>query len=396
MRTADGTYRGNLVLAEPVVDEAGELTSWVGTSTDIHEQKVAEQRLRETVARLDALQETAPAGIAFVDTNGVVMRANAALARLTGSPASTLIGRPLADTLPHPPEAAAGALRDVLADGPPVVDMPVAAGALYLLESFFPVRVEGALAGVGVVVHDATEQMRMQRELLAVEKMAVACQMAGGIAHDFSNLLAAVTMTAETALGRELSATERDDFNRILDASRVAVRLTQQLDVLSRQQAVEPTLVDVGRALDEMEDLLRRTAGPDRELDVIRDTDLPPVLIDRAQLEQVVMNLVVNGRDATDDGGRIVVRLHRVADENPPAVELAVADDGSGMAPVVAARAREPFFTTKGNRGTGLGLAIVEAIAAQTRGQVTIDTAPGAGTTVRVSLPAVVHGDNDR
>ena len=242
------------------------------------------------------------------------------------------------------------------------------------------------------------ERRHLESQLRQSQRMEAVGQLAGGVAHDFNNLLA-IIISFSGFLRDDLADTPHaDDVDQVLKAARRASELTRQLLVFSRRDDVEPELIDPGALLSDLQVILERTLGETIHLGVAT-ANVAPVLCDAGEFEQVIMNLAVNARDAMPDGGRLGVRVYEVVDgQRTPAsiaetadawVVLEVADNGCGMPPEVAARACEPFFTTKEvGKGTGLGLSTVYGIAHRWGGEVVISTAPGTGTTVSVWLPA--------
>jgi two-component system, cell cycle sensor histidine kinase and response regulator CckA len=266
--------------------------------------------------------------------------------------------------------------------------------------SWRPLLREGRVAGAEGIARDLTERRRLETELQHAQRMQAVGRLAGGIAHDFNNLLTAVTGYSELLLER-LAADDplRQTADEIRSAAERAAGLTRQLLAFSRVQHPAPSVVDLNDVVADVQRLLERLIGADVEFSCAL-TDQPlPVQGDRGQLEQVLMNLVVNARDAMPEGGRleIVTARERVAayEEGPhPGVAsgewalLEVRDTGCGMPPEVMARLFEPFFTTKDpSRGTGLGLSTVYGIVTRGKGHVFVDSTPGQGTRFRVLLP---------
>jgi PAS domain S-box-containing protein len=227
-------------------------------------------------------------------------------------------------------------------------------------------------------------------------------QLAGGVAHDFNNLLGVILNYAEFVADElEEGTTAHTDVVEIRKAAERATELTRQLLIFSRREVVKPTPVDLNEVVRDVERLLRRTLGEHVELVVNPGQGVPAVLADPGQIEQVLVNLAVNARDAMPDGGRLRIDTREVEldgdflQEHPELspgryVRLTVADDGVGMEPEIAARAFEPFFSTKRKgEGTGLGLATVYGIVTGAGGQISLYTEPGEGTVFRVHLPAV-------
>jgi len=218
---------------------------------------------------------------------------------------------------------------------------------------------------------------------------------ASRIAHDFNNVLAVVdgyaAMIARDASGREPVAGYAD---AIVHASASAATLTRQLLDFGRRNAVQPRLVELGPALAEVRNLLVPSLGERVELTVRCVPDLWPVMLEDGQLEQILVNLAVNARDAMPDGGRLSIDAGNLIGARERRVRLSVADTGCGMDPDVAARAFDPFFSTKPHgHGTGLGLATVYAIVTRAGGQARVLTSPGNGTTIEIHLPAVLVTD---
>jgi CheY-like chemotaxis protein len=232
--------------------------------------------------------------------------------------------------------------------------------------------------------------------------------LAGGIAHDFNNLLSVIVGYA--ALDLELLEPEsplRGDLSEVLKAADRASELTRQLLAFSRQQVLLPRVLDVNQVVAELERMLRRTLGDDVQLTLQQAPELGAVRADRGQLEQVIVNLAVNARDAMPTGGTLTIETANVelgpgndgahADAAPGAYTLiAVSDSGHGMDEATRARVFDPFFTTKDlGKGTGLGLSTVWGIVTQSGGHVAVQSAPGAGTTFRVYLPRVDGATTD-
>jgi two-component system cell cycle sensor histidine kinase/response regulator CckA len=257
----------------------------------------------------------------------------------------------------------------------------------------------GRLANL-VLARDITEQRRLEAQLRQAQKMEAVGRLAGGIAHDFNNLLTAILGSAQLAL-REVDRTHpvREDLEEIRRAGLRAADLTRQLLAYSRRQVVAPRVIDVNEAVRALDTMLRRLIREDIALVFELAPEPLAVRSDPGQLEQVVMNLVVNARDALPEGGRITVRTAAVTlgEHQPgndpaappgPYVHLAVVDNGEGLSAEARTHLFEPFFTTKElGKGTGLGLATVYGIVKQNNGFIYVDSESGAGTTVRVYLP---------
>jgi PAS domain S-box-containing protein len=250
------------------------------------------------------------------------------------------------------------------------------------------------------VVEDVTEQRRLEEQLRQAQKMEAVGQLAGGIAHDFNNLLTAIVGYA-TLLDRSLApnSPDREDVQEIIGAARRAANLTQQLLAFSRKQVLRPKVLDVNAVVRDLERILQRVIGEHITLRTSLDPGLAAIRADASQLDQVIMNLAVNARDAMPTGGRLTIetanapldpelaRVHQEAPAGDYAV-LTVADTGSGMSAEVKAHLFEPFFTTKEvGKGTGLGLATVYGIVLQSGGFITVDSEPGHGARFHLYFP---------
>jgi PAS domain S-box-containing protein len=251
------------------------------------------------------------------------------------------------------------------------------------------------------ITRDVTEEKRLADMFHHAQKMEAVGQLASGVAHDFNNLLTVINGYTQLLL-TELSADDsrRDPLTQVLDAGRRATELTSQLLAFSRKAIIEPKILDINHVIESSARMLRRLVGEDVRLETSLAA-VPLVRVDPGQLEQVLMNLAVNGRDAMPAGGRVSIATttlalpHGVPTDSGeviggPCVLLSVTDTGIGMPPEVRSRIFEPFFTTKGpGKGTGLGLATVYGIVRQAGGTISVESEPGHGTTFRVVLPAV-------
>src|SRR3954454_19660021 len=235
------------------------------------------------------------------------------------------------------------------------------------------------------VLRDVTEQRLLEEQLRQSQKMEAVGQLAGGIAHDFNNLLTVIAGYGEIARHRIGAGPGAGELREIQRAAERAADLTRQLLAFARRQVLEPVLLDVNEVTGGLVPMLGRLIGEDIEIAMLAADDLPPVLADRAQLEQVVINLAINARDAMPDGGTLAIETS-AGDGH---VRLAVSDTGTGIDPALRERIFEPFFTTKElGFGTGLGLATVHGIVTQSGGRVEVSSQPGLGSPFTVHLPA--------
>lgn len=345
-------------------------------------------------------------GLAVLDTDGRIRFANAALARLCGAGPGPDPARPAPDLFAGESAAAvAGVVRAALAGppAPPAVLARLADAALpadaQVEVACRPLRGE---AGALLRVTDVTARLRMQAQMEEGTRLQSVGRLAGGVAHDFNNLLAAIAGAAEAALARDPDAATAEDLRQIVDSAARGARLVKQLLAFASRQALAPRVMPLAGAVEAMAPLLRRLLGGRHLLEF----DLPPapgplVRVDGSQLDQVLLNLAVNARDAMPAGGCIRVCIEALtlpAERVEPGgvvpagewVMLSVEDGGRGIAPADLPRIFEPFFTTRRTEGgTGLGLSTVIGILRQSGGQVTVESRLGEGTTFRLWFPAV-------
>jgi PAS domain S-box-containing protein len=375
--------------------------------------QAANEELRESERRYRQLVEILPDAI-LVHRDGTVRFANPAAATLFGaSDPESLIGRAVADLVAD--EERADVARRIIRAQEEGQPSPVAERHLRRLDGT-TCTVEGASTPLLVedgpavlsILRDVSERKRLENRIRQAQKMEAVGQLAGGVAHDFNNLLTVITSYSGMLL-TELPAGDptREDIAEIAGAAERAAALTRQLLAFSRQQMLQPQVIDPNQAVADMERMLRRVLPADIRLETRLDRSAGHVCADPGQLEQVVMNLSLNARDAMPDGGTIVIEtagvvlgeddavLHAGAAVGPY-VTITVTDDGRGMTEDVRARIYEPFFTTKeAGRGTGLGLATVYGIVQQSGGHIWCYSEPGRGTVFKVYLPRVDDMAND-
>ena len=393
---SDWVNKGQLKRLLPAVDR--ELREAKGRAT-----------LRATEASYGTLVEHAPVGIYRSTPDGKFLAVNSALVRLLGYGSADEVlqlnmGR---DVYADPAERQRLLDRDTYTDRE--YDEVEATwkrkdGRLLTVQ----LSVRAVRGGSGQVeyyetfVRDVTEQRRLQTQLVQSQKMEAVGRLAGGIAHDFNNLLTVITTSCDLLL-EDLAASDpkREDVDQVRKAADGAAALTRQLLAFSRQQVLAPQIVNLGDVVYGVEKMLRRVIGEDVDLVTVLGPDVGAVKADVGQLEQVLMNLAVNARDAMPTGGKLTIETANVEHDPDYAREqeaapvsrfvmLAVSDTGTGMDEATKARIFEPFFTTKElGKGTGLGLATVYGIVRQSGGFIWVYSEPGLGTIFKIYLPQV-------
>jgi PAS domain S-box-containing protein len=417
-RRHDGVFRWFMDRSAPIFRDNGSLIGWIGTATDIDERKQAEAamadanaQLEETVAErsraLDRMFNLSTDILTICDFEGKFLRVSPAWERISGWPIDAAVTRPFAELL-HPDDVPATLAKfEELKQGFPVVEFEnrhLRADGSYCWLSWraVPVVEEGRVYSVA---RDVTQERAREEQLRQSQKMEVVGQLTGGIAHDFNNLLTIIMGSLEL-LQRGMASAEPKVTRRLdaaMDGAKRAAALTHRLLAFARRQALEPTVMEPNRLLAGMADMLSRVLGENIALEFVHGAGLWRVQADVNQLENSILNLAVNARDAMPAGGHLTIETQNVyldADYTAarPDVEpgqyvmIAVTDTGSGMTPDVVSKVFEPFFTTKPQgQGTGLGLAQVYGFIRQSQGHVTIYSEPGQGTSVKLYLPRVMQ-----
>ncbi len=399
------------------------------TVLDVTAAKRAEAERQKAQAQLEAAIAQSPSGVLIADAPDVTIRlANPAALGIRGGEAGSLTGIEVRehaekwqtfrlDGSPYPPEdlpLSRAVLRGEVTLGEEVIIRDADGEDHWVSVNAAPIRDAAGEVTAGIVIfHDVTDRKRaederehLEAQLRQAQKMEAIGRLAGGVAHDFNNMLSVILGNAELALeDGDLAGELRESLEEIRAAGKRSANLTRQLLAFARRQTVAPRVLDLNETVAGMLTMLRRLMGEDIDLSWAPAEDLPPVRMDPSQLDQLLANLCVNARDAIDGVGQVTIETAPArfdeaycADhaEFEPGnyVMLAVSDSGCGMDDETLANIFEPFFTTKPpGRSTGLGLATVYGIVRQNGGFVNVYSEPGEGTSFRLYLPA--HGEPD-
>ncbi len=406
LRRSDGVYRWIVDSGKPRFEGDGRFAGYIGSAIDITDHKQSEEELR----RLAAAVEQTPASIVITDEEGNVRYVNPAFEKTSGYTRGEAVGRKasLVKSGRHPPEFYAelwatigsgkvwnGRIVNRARDGREYTEDCVIA----------PVKdAGGAVRNYVAVKRDITSELALQQHLSESQRLDSVALLAGGIAHDFNNLLTVILSCAELL---ELDAGGEGPNAEVIDEIQVAAGrardLTRKLLAFARRQVIEPVPVDLNRMVHDGKRLLRRVLNEDVALRAELQPELWAVRCDPAQVEQILLNLAVNARDAMPNGGRLAFETANVEVDAAraalfpgmrpgPHVRLVVQDTGVGMPPEVKARAFEPFFTTKPvGKGTGLGLATVHGIVKQSGGFIRVESEPGKGTRFEMLFPRTME-----
>jgi two-component system, cell cycle sensor histidine kinase and response regulator CckA len=391
----------------PLVSADGRARQVLGVATDITDRKRTEAALRNSEESYRSLVDGVRDVIFALSPGGEVTSLNPAFEEMTGFPPAEWVGRPF-EAFVHPDDVplALDLFGRVLQGEPrPTIQFRILTkGGTYRVAEFSATaqRRDGRLTGILGIGRDVTERLGLEQQLRQAQKMEAVGRLAGGIAHDFNNILTAITGHADLLL-EDLGHHDprRADVDEIRHSAERAAGLTRQLLAFSRQQVLQPKVVDLNALVLDMDKLLRRLIGEDVELATVLDSTLGRVKADPGQLEQVIVNLAVNARDAMPQGGKLTLETRNIDLDSSytlehslvkpgPYVQLTVSDSGIGMDAETQAHAFEPFFTTKPRgQGTGLGLAMVYGTVKQSGGFIWVYSEPGQGATFKIYLPRV-------
>ena len=408
-RTRSGRWMDVELSAVAIRDEGGDIIGFATLVHDVTEKKRMEAALRESEERFSAFMNNSSVVALMRNLDGQYVYVNRAYEELVGKPANEILGRTAYEI--WPPEIAkklAEADKQVLAAGHALElhEKTVLPGgeAREWLSIKFPFRDRKNRVYVGGVSVDITERKSLEEQLRQSQKMEAVGRLAGGIAHDFNNLLTIIIGYSEILLGSSnIDRDQRSKIQELKKAGERAEQLTRQLLAFSRKQVMSPKVLDLNSLVENLRKMIDRLIGEDIEFVTIPFTPLGKVKADPGQVEQIIMNLVVNARDAMPSGGRLTIETANVEFDEEyarshlpsvpgPYVMIAVSDTGTGMAPETQKHIFEPFFTTKETgKGTGLGLATVYGIVKQSGGFIWVYSESGFGTVFKIYLPRVLQ-----
>jgi PAS domain S-box-containing protein len=377
---------------------------WSGLLMDVTERRRSAARLEESEQRFRSLFELHPDAVFALDPEGRFTSVNPNSERVGGYRPEELVGQPFAPILvpEHLEQALARFSAALLGEVQLPHELTIRHKSGQWVEvsvTTVPIVVGGRVVGVFGMARDLTAQHALEAKLRQAQKMEAIGRLAGGVAHDFNNLLMAILATSEILLDETTGRRCREDVQIIRETAERATVLTRQLLDFSRQQTVQPRPIDVNSVMRNTGRMLRRTLGDGITVILDLEAGLVRVLADRGQLEQAVVNLVLNARDAMPHGGRLSLRSRNVVVDEAAArqhqglgagtyVAIVVEDTGVGIAPELQQRIFEPFVTTKPvGQGSGLGLATVFGLVEQWHGWIEVQSAPGKGAIFTMYLP---------
>ena len=377
-----------------------------GVVHDLTAERTMRRALEASEDRFRRFFEQAPVGIALLGANDRIADCNRAFAAMLGMPVDAAAGAHLEALVAEADRPSVFAHLSAIRGGHTArcsVEATLSGRAKPIITRLYAQRFEGDAGQAGVVLHfiDMTHHRELEQQFAQSQKMQAVGQLAGGIAHDFNNLLTAMIGFCDLLLLRHRPGDPSfSDIMQIKQNANRASNLVRQILAFSRQQTLRPRVLDITEVLTELSHLLRRLLGANIKMDIAHGADLGPVKVDPIQLEQVLINLAVNARDAMEGAGTLTITTMNYENEEaealqtretlPPGhwVAMTVADTGCGMDSGTIARIFEPFFTTKPQgQGTGLGLATVYGIVRQTDGYLDVRSMRGEGTQFTIYLP---------
>ena len=385
----------------------------VELNLDVTEERRSQAMLEQREARLRSVLETAPDAIITIDERGIIQSFSQAAERLFEYAAGEVIGHNIKMLMPQPYHGEHDGYlsrykstreKHIIGIGRKV-EAQKKDGTIFPMElAVGEVGEEGGTRIFTGFIRDLTAREKMEEDLRQAQKMEAVGQLTGGLAHDFNNLLTAISGNLEMLEPRLVGDEDREMLREAQEATELGAQLSQRLLAFGRRTPLRPQPTDLNAVATGMSELLRRTLGEAIKLETVLEPNLPRTMTDAGQVENVLLNLAINARDAMPQGGRLIIETRRTALDDVYAAEhsevragdyvlLSVTDTGTGMTEEVQRRAFEPFYTTKGpGAGSGLGLSMVHGFVKQSGGHVQLYSELGHGTTIRIYLP-VHHED---
>lgn len=395
-------------------DSEGYLTGTMVMAIDITERRKAE----EVQSQLAAILQQTPDAVIGVDLEGRIFNWNRGAEMLYGYSFDEIVGQQVSLLVPPDRQEESQKITQAASQGEVVqgfetVQIKKNGDLVDVSLTLSPIKESrGKSIGISAVIRDITERKKAEdslrkheEQLRLVEKMNAIGRLAGGVAHDFNNLLSVIGGNAEFLIGNlEKDSPQLEELGEIQKAVRRGADLTKQLLVFGQKQVVQPQPVNLNDLGAEMNKMLKRLIDANIDLAIIQDKDLKPILADPGQIQQVILNLVLNSRDAMPEGGHLIIETKNLESaqmerEKRPTlpigdyVRLSVTDTGTGMSQEIQKHVFEPFFTTKAGKGTGLGLASVYGIVRKWSGHIFLYSAPGMGSTFTLYFPALQEAE---
>ena len=416
VRIADRHFR---VSVDPGANGAGVAAAHAWVFGDVTERERQQEALRRSeeeaqsrLTEIEAVYRAAPVGLCVLDTELRYIRINQRLAEINGVPVEAHLGRTVREIVPALADVLEPRLRELLRTGQPVLDLEIRGetpGQLGVervwVVTWLPLAApDGRIIGINISTEEVTEQRRLQEHLQEAQRLEAVGRLAGGVAHEANNQMTVVLGCASFVLRHpDTPETVRGDVEQIRRAAQRTARITAQLLAFGRRQHLRPETVDPDAIIARLQPILARTLGDRSTLLLEPGAEGHQVRADVGQLEQILLNLTLNARDAMPSGGTLTIRTAPVrldSELSPPILDqefrpgtyiaLYVSDTGHGMDSATLQRAFEPFFTTKGaGKGTGLGLSMVYGVVRQSDGYIRALSTPGQGTRVEIYLPSI-------
>jgi PAS domain S-box-containing protein len=406
VRSADGATRWLSTTKAPVRSQHGDVMGLVCVARDVTARVLGQQRLAESERRFRSFYNHTPAMLQTIDARGRLIYVSDYWCEILGYTRQDVIGRYVVEFIATADRNTLEQrmLQQLTRDGSIAnADCRLIAKDGRILDAVLSAVSERneqmELVQALCVLTDVTEKKALEQQLIQSQKMEAIGQLTGGVAHDFNNLLTVIVGNLDVAADRS-EGELKDLITTALHASEKGAALTHRLLAYARRQLLTPSLIDLDALISGLADLLSRTLGETVKIELSMAAGLWSIHADKEQVENALVNLVINARDAMPEGGTIAIAAENIPcrDEETSSdhILLSVTDTGIGMSTEIKARAAEPFFTTKEvGKGSGLGLSMIDGFMRQTGGHMEIETAPGRGTTMRLYFPRATLDQDD-